>query len=298
MRIALVTTSWPAEAGDPAGHFVRAEARELAREGHQIAVMAPAPGGAFGWPGVMARVRERPPRAWGAARWVLDARTCTRALDVDRVVAHWALPCAWPIGIAAEDAELDVVSHGSDVRLLVSLPRALRRYIVAAVASRARSWRFVSEDLRACLCASLGAATARRVDRIAEVRPAAIDPPDGALAGEAGAAKRRALGAARVAVTVGRLVASKRVDLAIEHVARSRAFDALVVVGDGPERARLERLARQKRVDARFVGLVTRGEALAWIAAADAVIHASSAEGASTVLREADALGTPVVLLG
>ena len=101
----------------------------------------------------------------------------------------------------------------------------------------------------------------------------------------------------RVAVSVGRLVASKRVERAIEHVERTSDLDALVVVGDGPERSKLERLARARGVDARFVGALERGEALAWIGAADALIQASTAEGLSTVVREAEALGTPVVVL-
>ena len=93
-------------------------------------------------------------------------------------------------------------------------------------------------------------------------------------------------------------MASKRVDRAIAHVAATGSADALVVVGDGPERASLERIARTLGVRARFVGRVAREDALAWIGAADLVLHASEAEGLSTVLREAEALGTPVVRVG
>jgi glycosyltransferase involved in cell wall biosynthesis len=110
--------------------------------------------------------------------------------------------------------------------------------------------------------------------------------------------RRRTLGETKVAVSVGRLVASKRVDRAIEYVARTRGADALVVVGDGPERKRLEQMARDRGVDARFLGLVAREEALAWIGAADVLLHASEAEGMSTVVREAEALGTRVVRVG
>jgi glycosyltransferase involved in cell wall biosynthesis len=44
----------------------------------------------------------------------------------------------------------------------------------------------------------------------------------------------------------------------------------------------------------RFVGAVPREEALAWIGAADALLFASRAEGLSTVVREAEALGIRV----
>ncbi|HEX4448086.1 MAG TPA: glycosyltransferase [Polyangiaceae bacterium] len=299
MRIAIVTTSWPERADDPAGHFVRASTRPLeARHGGQVVfVVHPAPGGAFGWPGIASRLVEQPlrapARALEALGWVARARHRVRRLDADLVVAHWAVPCAWPIGVAAR-GRLEVVSHGGDVRLLAALPRPLRDRLARTIARRADRWTFVSATLRDALLGSLGDAARQAVERVARVEPASIEMPD---TGEAAAELRRQLGAARTAVSVGRLVASKRVDRAIEHVARSREFDALVVVGDGPERARLEHLARARRVDARFVGAVGRPLALAWIGAADALLHASEVEGLSTVVREAEALGTRVVLL-
>jgi glycosyltransferase involved in cell wall biosynthesis len=295
MRIAVVTTSWPAGPGDPAGHFVETEARSLERIGHDVVVVAPPTGGAFGWPGVAARLRERPLRVLDAARWVADARARVAKLDVECVVSHWAVPSAWPIGICARDAALEVVSHGGDVRLLAALPAAARRGIVAAIASRAQRWRFASEPLIVELLRPLDRETRASVERIAFVRPAAIEMPD---LGDSVALRRRALGGLRVAVSVGRLVASKRVDRAIDYVARSTEVDALVVVGDGPERGRLERLARERNVDARFVGRLARSDALAWIGAASLLVHASEAEGLSTVVREAEALGTRVDRVG
>ena len=296
MRIALVTTSFPAHEGDPSGHFVQAEARELERQGHEVIVVAPPSGGAFGWPGVAARVRERPARLLDSARWVMHARTRLAGIEAQRVVAHWAVPCAWPVAMPSRPTgrPLDVVSHGGDVRLLVRMPRVVRERIVRAIADEAASWRFVSESLRGSLLGALGAEARARVERIAVVDAAKMEMPD---VREAIARKKRELGAARVAVSVGRLVRSKRVDRAIEHVARTRDLDALVVVGDGPERGRLEALARARDVDARFLGVLPREEALAWIGAASVLLFASEHEGASTVLREAVAMGTRVVLV-
>jgi teichuronic acid biosynthesis glycosyltransferase TuaC len=76
---------------------------------------------------------------------------------------------------------------------------------------------------------------------------------------------------------------------------RTGELAELVVVGDGPELGRLTRLARDLSVPTRFVGKTTHPEALAWIAAADALAFASEEEGLSTVLREAAALGTAIV---
>jgi glycosyltransferase involved in cell wall biosynthesis len=141
---------------------------------------------------------------------------------------------------------------------------------------------------------SLDRARREGVERIAVVRAPVLEMPDVRGSIER---LRAGLGSTRVAVSVGRLTTSKRVERAIEHVGRTHEVDALVVVGDGPERSKLERLARERGVDARFVGAVGRDEALAWIGVAETLIQASGAEGLSTVVREAEALGTRVLLL-
>ena len=289
---------------------MRAEAVELARGGARVVVYTPSIttdataradffddrvevvrlGGAsaFGPPGALARIAAFPPRLASAAAWAWRAHAALRRESFDRVISHWAVPSAWPVAPAS--APLEVVSHGSDVRLLVKLPSPLRHAIASKLAARARVWRFVSTPLLDALAASLRPELARRVAHIAEVRPAAFELPD--VRARATALKRE-LGSFRV--SVGRLVPSKRVDRAIDRVAADGGL--LVVVGDGPERRSLERHARRRGVDARFVGELPRDEALAYLAAADALVFASESEGCSTVLREASALETPVELL-
>jgi teichuronic acid biosynthesis glycosyltransferase TuaC len=293
VRIAVVTTSWPSTEVDPDGHFVRAHARAIERAGHAVTVIAPTKGGAFGSPGVAARLRQRPWRAVDAVRWTLEARRQVSRLAVDRIVAHWCLPCGWPIATASS-AGIEVVSHGGDVRLLEAMPRAIRLAFVDRLAGRVSTWTFVSRTLLDDLARTLDPRTCLRLERVARVEAPPIELPD---VREAIARRRAELGEARVAVCVARLVASKRVDRAIAHAAGG-AVDVLVVVGDGPERPRLESLARRSSIAVRFVGAVDRPDALAWIGAADVVLHASEAEGLSTVLREAEAFGTPVVRVG
>jgi glycosyltransferase involved in cell wall biosynthesis len=113
-------------------------------------------------------------------------------------------------------------------------------------------------------------------------------------------AKRNTLTAnQRLYVCAGRLVPSKRIDKVIDYVASTipRDNQVLVVLGDGPERPRLERVARAWQMDVRFLGKTSRREALGWIGAADELVHASRAEGLSTVIREAESLGVPVTIL-
>jgi teichuronic acid biosynthesis glycosyltransferase TuaC len=298
MRIAVVTTSYPASEGDPAGHFVRAEVRGLERDGHEVHVVAPASGGAFGWPGVATRVRARPWTAMGAAGWAMHARTALAALSATRVICHWVVPSVFPIAWTAR-APIEGVSHGGDVRLLTGLPSPLRAAFVRRIAARVVRWRFVSDALLEDLCRALPATAAFAVRRVAVVAASPIDvPPDPSRTREARAAALRGEAKGPLFVAVGRLVAGKRVERAIDHVAAQGGDARLVVVGDGPERARLRAHARARRLDVRFVGDVPRDEALAWIAASDALVHASEAEGLSTVIREAELLGVRVDRVG
>src|SRR5262249_48896745 len=115
---------------------------------------------------------------------------------------------------------------------------------------------------------------------------------------DASRARRASLEGRRLYVCAGRLVASKRVDKVIDYVAaRRHDLPVLVVLGDGPERPSLEKQAQRWHLDARFLGVTPRREALTWIGAADELVHASRAEGLSTVVREAEELGVPVTLL-
>jgi glycosyltransferase involved in cell wall biosynthesis len=302
LRIAVITTSYPAHAGDAAGHFVESEVRELLASGHDVTVITPRVGdGAkyrdaalvrrieagtlFGWPGARARLAAAPWRALGGARFVLGARRELEALErVDRVIAHWIVPSAFPIALC-RNAPLEIVAHGSDVRLLLELPARVRRRLLGVLLAHGAEFRFVSEALRVALVAAGHPELLAR----SRVEPCSVDVSDAPDRRSA----RRALGLvenARVVVVVGRLVAEKRIDSALRAAALLPRAD-VVVVGDGPERTRLERAFP----DARFVGKTPRPIALSWLVASDLLIATSLREGAPTVVREARALGVPVV---
>jgi teichuronic acid biosynthesis glycosyltransferase TuaC len=301
-RIAVVTTSYPRDLDDPSGHFVHAEVLALRELGHEVTVLAAAPargrltpqpgvrwlasGAAFGFPGALARLSAEPLRAaWGALGFVARARRTLAEIAPDRVVAHFLLPCAWPIATARPrgGAPLEVVAHGSDVRLFARLPGALRRYVARSLEHA--DVRCVSAELRAELARALGPELGARV----RVEKSPLELPVRPSRSEA----RSALGLSadeRLIVVVARLVREKRVDSAL-RAARRVPFARSIVVGDGPERARLE----AHFPEARFVGALPRTRTLTWIAAADLLLSASREEGAPTTVREARALGTPVL---
>jgi glycosyltransferase involved in cell wall biosynthesis len=101
-------------------------------------------------------------------------------------------------------------------------------------------------------------------------------------------------GEAPVLLTVGRLAAEKNVELALrafERVRQQQPATRMIVVGDGPARARLE----AAHPTAQFVG-VQRGDALAeHYASADVFLFPSLSDTFGNVVLEALASGLPVV---
>jgi glycosyltransferase involved in cell wall biosynthesis len=97
-------------------------------------------------------------------------------------------------------------------------------------------------------------------------------------------------------LSVGHLIERKSHDLVIGALPSLPDY-RLIIAGDGPERARLEHLAKTLNVGdrVRFLGALPHGQLHKVYAAADALVLASSREGWPNVLLESMACGTPVV---
>jgi glycosyltransferase involved in cell wall biosynthesis len=108
--------------------------------------------------------------------------------------------------------------------------------------------------------------------------------------------RRRAAGQGPLALCAGRLNRFKGISIVIEALRMAPSW-RLVVVGDGPDRRRLERLARRTGLDGRvtFAGWLTQERLWEQVASARALVLPSLKEGASFVAAEAQALGVPVV---
>jgi glycosyltransferase involved in cell wall biosynthesis len=101
-------------------------------------------------------------------------------------------------------------------------------------------------------------------------------------------------------LSVGRLLAWKGFHLGIIAFAKTHLNDAEYwIIGDGPERKRLESLARRLGVAARvrFLGKYPRDEVLRLLARAHALVHPSLHDQNPTVILEAMAAGRPVICL-
>ena len=110
----------------------------------------------------------------------------------------------------------------------------------------------------------------------------------------------RAERSAPTVLAVGRLDPRKAHGLLVEALALLRADGTaarVVIVGEGPERRALERLASELGVSDRLTlaGAVGQDEIAGWFADADLFCMASFAEGVPIVLMEAMASALPVV---
>jgi len=95
-------------------------------------------------------------------------------------------------------------------------------------------------------------------------------------------------------LALGRLADYKRLDLLLALWERVRPVTGgqLVIAGDGPERARLERLAG---ADVVFTGRVSEAEKHRLLCAAWLLVHPAVMEGWGIVVAEAASRGTPAV---
>lgn len=106
------------------------------------------------------------------------------------------------------------------------------------------------------------------------------------------------LGKAPVALYAGRLLPLKGLRLALQALQYAPGW-RLVILGDGPEREALRRIALRLGVETRVElrGTVSRADVLRALGSADAFLFPSFHDSASAAVAEASALGCPVVCL-
>jgi glycosyltransferase involved in cell wall biosynthesis len=100
---------------------------------------------------------------------------------------------------------------------------------------------------------------------------------------------------ARVLLAVARLTEQKGIDVAIRALAELPGDTVLVVLGEGPERPALLRLARELGVEARVFLLGRVPDVAAWLGRATILVHPARWEGFGLGVLEAMLAGLPVV---
>lgn len=228
-------------------------------------------------------------------QWKLAGRLARALADLRPDVVHTHhIGSLFYTGLATRRVPVPVVVHTEHGR--EDYHRFRTRWLGRAAARRCQLFYCLTEDLA-------GFVAGHRVVRRRKLRVIrnGIDTAAFRDAGGDPAGVRAALGvpaAAPVVGTVGRLTEVKRQDVLLRAFARvqARLPDAhLVVVGDGPRRADLERLARELEVAhrVRFVGF--QPSSAPYLHAMDVFALTSRSEGMPQALLEACVAGRPVV---
>jgi glycosyltransferase involved in cell wall biosynthesis len=232
-----------------------------------------------------------PPRGLSYARWDKSVRRpLGRALDrldrdwgIDLVHAHYALPAGAAAGrwAAPRGTPVVVSVHGGDVHgpLLRSAAASAR---VGQVLGTAAAVMCNSEETLRRARALAGQSMNGRVVRLG-ARPPRHTPP-----------KRDQ----PTVATLGHVVARKRHEDVLRALAiANREVSGLrwVVIGDGPERARLERLAAGAGVRAEWLGQLDHEDALRELARCHLMALPSVDEAFGVAYIEALACGVPAI---
>jgi glycosyltransferase involved in cell wall biosynthesis len=303
VRVVFLTHNYPRRPGDPSVAALGTLARALLRRGISVRVVTPSDeSGEAEVDGVpVNRVRVghslremisrndsiaaalRNPIGWIAlARLRRSLRAAARheiTAGADLVHAHGWMPA----GLAAPaGTPLVLTIHGADATLLKE--SRIARSLARPLFQRAAVVTTVSRELGTWVQTAAG----RFIDG-AHIHPMPTDTRSYPWTRGGGGV-----------VVISRLIASKRVELAIETAAvlASCGHDfPLTIVGDGPERSALEQQAARLGVSAlvRFVGAMSPLEARTYLERADVMLFTARGDGTALPAIEALVSGVAVV---
>jgi N-acetyl-alpha-D-glucosaminyl L-malate synthase BshA len=240
---------------------------------------------------------DHPPLAQGSFPLALAAKLIEVARDerLDVIHAHYAIPHAISACLARQTlgpaAPKQITTlHGTDVTVLGADPRMqpLLRLAVTGSDGVTAPSRFLADAARACL--------ALPDDAVVEVIPNFVDVQrfSPAAPGTPATTSSQAL---RVLTHVSSFRPLKRIEDVVRIFAAIRAElpARLDLVGDGPERPRIEALVRSLGLDGEVRFLGERGELAPLLRESHVFLFPSQTESFGLAALEAMACGVPVV---
>ena len=320
MRVLVLSSTFPQFPDDPRGRFILHHWEREAAAGHHVRFLVPdtrwvrdaltspcevvrfryAPQGLSsltGHFGILENIRDQPWRALLVLPFLAGLHRALQAelqrFRPDRVVAHMLLPCGLVAIEAARAAGLpcELHGHGTDVDLVLALPGPLRRRVARALLAADRLTFPSAENLaRFARALELDPVPAHcqvetMLDTVRTIAPADIP---------------LTTPSSRDVLFLGRLIKQKGVDDLLAAAALMPEPPRLEIAGDGPERRRLQAMARAHRLDAHFHGFVQGPQKDALYRRAALLCVPSReigglGEGAPLVIAEARRYGLPVV---
>ncbi len=301
LRVAIAAGIFPPDIGGPAT-YVPVLAEGLVARGHEVTVVTLSHGVDHNDRAYPFRVVRLPRRSWTPGRWVgivaeiagwgrradllftngLGFETAIAGKLAGRPVVEKVVgDLAWEKAMRAGWSGLGFEAFQSErLRVRAEMLKAVRRWWVRQAERVITPSRYLATIVR-----GWGVPEARievianAVELTERRRPPAPTGPE-----------------RRTVVTVGRLVAWKHVDGIIRAIHEVPGVN-LLIIGDGPEREKLEALVTALRLKGRvtFAGQVSQPDVARLMAQCDLFVLNSSYEGQPHVVLEAMAAGLPVV---
>lgn len=321
MKVLHVSSSYPLTSGDGTAPFMEEMLSALNDAGHEVRVVVPRISGlAEGWRNgvevIGARYAPKPFQVWGYGRSVkaqgavragaavltplalssmaLSLRAQIRQNRPDLVHLHWILPQGALTSVVPHEVPIVVSVHGADARLVDGPLGPLARHVANRADALVAASSTVLERLQAAVPSAHrkshiilhGASSSvfGTIDRVQARADLNLEPD------------------VPVIVGVGRLVRKKGFGWLVQSATALEAVGAhIYLVGEGPDRARLEGLVKAgAESNIHLLGAKSRVEVGRWMAAADVVVipgdpATGDMDSGPVVLMEALAAGRPVV---
>jgi N-acetylglucosaminyldiphosphoundecaprenol N-acetyl-beta-D-mannosaminyltransferase len=315
LRILVATDQWFPDFTGGSARVAADTARELARRGHEVTVLAPRVASSCVEEIVdgirLLRVLGRGPLPHSITDVVATARSArAKGRGFDVAVAH-QVTTGVGLAFGARSTPLVLVYHASAPREVELRRRASRAKIQSAAKASLAIWLRTLERIsvrRAVRVMTLSEYSRSLVLRDADVASAKVVTVSGAVdlnafaRVEDRAVSRRRLGLddAPLLLAVRRLEPCLGLETVLQAFARLPLSlgAGLAFVGSGPLEGKLRSLSRDLGLDGRvhFVGRATTEELARWYRAADVcVVPPAEHEGFGLAAAEALACGTPVI---
>jgi len=222
--------------------------------------------------------------------------------QIDIVHSHsWGVFCESTLAACLARTPVRIhTAHGRtyqypSTRRFRTLRSALRHRVERFLASRVDIVTAVSDSVRGDILETIGIPAGKII-----VLPNGVDIPR--VSQEQVEARRREINLKKdeiLLLTVGRLAPEKNIEWLLSCLPQIRQrvdhTVRLVIVGDGPRKAQIERMISASSLTDDVVLLGQRDDVLEWMALADVFVLPSSYEGTSLALLEAMASGLSVV---
>jgi glycosyltransferase involved in cell wall biosynthesis len=306
MKICIVASSFPRFTEDYGGFFVYEQALTLSKK-HEVHVIYPdnlktprsfndriirhpIPYHLKSYPLAQLRFWELP----GVPLLLFDmaktVKSVQRKFGIDMIYAFWTIPCGYICATVGGKTPILLGLMGSDLKVFGKT--WITRPFISRAIKRANRILAVSEDLKT-EAVGLGGNTST-----IEVIPTGVDTNIFKPMDKKTLRKKLGIPDGFVWIFSGSLFKLKRVDWILQLSARlSKEFAFhVVIIGDGPERNKLEEMAKTLEIpNVIFKGKVPRAEVPLYLAASDVLLLLSETEGLPNCIEEALASALPVV---